>query len=77
MFVTRQSLLKSSKANSKIPKSRESYFSRRHRHQLSGGTVDELWRGRRIANFVIARNLDLAPEQVQIQALEVCGGLSG
>ncbi|KAF8425116.1 hypothetical protein EV426DRAFT_596394 [Tirmania nivea] len=51
--------------------SRESYFSRRHRHQLSGGTVDDLWRGRRIANFVIARNLDLAPEQVQIQALEL------
>ena len=49
----------------------ESSFTRRHRHQLSGGTIDDIWRGRHIANLIIARNLDLAPEQVQIQALEV------
>ncbi|KAF8462251.1 hypothetical protein BDZ91DRAFT_641625, partial [Kalaharituber pfeilii] len=51
--------------------SRESYFSRRHRNQLSGGTIDDLLKGRRIANFVIARNLNLALEQVQLQALEL------
>ncbi|KAI5811092.1 hypothetical protein DFH27DRAFT_531396 [Peziza echinospora] len=54
--------------------SRESFYTRRHRRQLSSGTgigVEDQWRGRRIADLVIARNLDIAPSQIQIQALEL------